>query len=103
MGVSSPMSKTSSKIGSEVKCRDFSNVSKTIENQGIKGSLEFCGKVPIKVSSPMSKTGSKQNIEEKWGDCSNVFKSIENQDTERTLGHGANGQMTIGKSSFKKE
>ena len=50
----------------------------------------------------MSKTRSKQYIEEKWGDCSNVFKNIENQDTERTLGHGANGKMTIGKSSLKK-
>ena len=45
----------------------------------------------------MSKTRSKQDIEEKWGDRSNVFKNIENQDTKKTLGHGANGQMTIGK------
>ena len=47
----------------------------------------------------MSKTRLKQDIEEKWGDLSNVFKNIENQYTERDLGHGANGQMTIGKSS----
>ena len=50
----------------------------------------------------MSKTRSKQDIEEKWGDHSNVFKNIENQCTERTLGHGGNGKMNIGKSSFKK-
>ena len=34
---------------------------------------------------------------------SNVFKNIKKLDTERNLGHGANAQMTIGKSSFKKE
>ena len=96
------MSKTRSNLGSEGKCRDCSNVSKTIEKQGIKGSLEYCVKGPIKVSSPMSKTRSKQYIEGKWGDCSNVIKKIEKQDTERTLGHGANGKMTIGKSSLKK-
>ena len=47
----------------------------------------------------MYETRSKQDIEEKWGDRSNMFKNIEKQDNERTLGHGANGQMTIGKSS----
>ena len=47
-------------------------------------------------------TMSKQGIEEKLGDRSNVFKNIKNQDTERTLGHGANGEMTFGESSFKK-
>ena len=31
-----------------------------------------------------------------------MFKNIEKQDTERTLGDGANGKMTIGKSDFKK-
>ena len=102
MGVSLPMSKTRSKLGSEGKCRDCSNLSKKIEKQGIKGSLEYCAKGPIKFSSPMSKPRSKQDIEEKWGGRYNVFKNIENQDTERTLGHGANGQMNIGKSSFKK-
>ena len=45
----------------------------------------------------MLKTISKQDIEVKWGYRSNVFKNIEKQDTKRTLGHGANGQMTIGK------
>ena len=35
MGVSSPMSKTRSRLGSEGKWRDCSNVSKTIEKQGI--------------------------------------------------------------------
>ena len=56
------MYKTSSKLGSEGKFRDCSNVSKTIEKQGIKGSLEYCAKGPIKVSSPMSKTRPKQDI-----------------------------------------
>ena len=73
MGVSSPMSKTRSKLGSEIKWRDFSNVSKTIEKQVIKGSLEYCAKEPIKVSSPMSKTSLKQDIKEKLGDHSNMF------------------------------
>ena len=50
----------------------------------------------------MSKTRSKQDIEGKWMECYNVFKNIAYQDTERILGHGANGQMTIDKSSFKK-
>ena len=50
----------------------------------------------------MSKTRSKQDIEEKSGDRSNVFINIENQFIERTLGHGKNWQMTIGKSVFKK-
>ena len=48
----------------------------------------------------MYKTRSKQDIEGKWGDRYNVFKNIEKQDTERTLGHCTNWQMTIGKSSF---
>ena len=102
MGVSSPMYNTRSKLVSEVNCRDCSNVSKTIDKQGIKGSLEYFSKGPIKVSSPISKTSSKQDIEEKGGDSSNVFKNIENQDSERTLVHGANVQMTTLKSSFKK-
>ena len=51
----------------------------------------------------MSKTSLEKDIEVKWGDCSNVFKNIEKQYTERTLGHGANGQITIEKSSFKKD
>ena len=45
----------------------------------------------------MSKTRPKQDIEGKCVDCSNVFKNIEKQDTEINLGHGANGQMTVGK------
>ena len=49
----------------------------------------------------MSNTRPKQDIEEKQRDRSNVFKNIEKQDTERTLGHGANGQMNIGKSILK--
>ena len=76
-------------------------MSKTIEDQGIKGSLEYCATGPIKVSSPMSKTRSKKYIEVTWEDRSNVFKSIENQETERSLGHGANGKITIGKSNLK--
>ena len=50
----------------------------------------------------MFKTRSKQFIEGKWGDCSNVLKIIEKQETERSLGHGANGKMNIGKSNFEK-
>ena len=65
MGVSSPMSNTRSKIGSKGKWWDCSNVSKTIEKQGIKGSLEYCANGSIGVSSPISKTSSKQDIEEK--------------------------------------
>ena len=60
-------------------------MSKTIEKQDIKGSLEYCAKGPIKASSPMSKTTSMQDIEGKLGDLSNVFKNNEKQDTERTL------------------
>ena len=48
----------------------------------------------------MSKTSSKQDIEGKWGDLFNVFIFIEKRDTELILGHGASGQITIGKSSF---
>ena len=72
-------------------------MSKTIEKQGIKRSLEYCAKGLIRVISPMFKTRSKQDIERKWGDCSDVFKIIEKQYTERILGHGSNGQMNIGK------
>ena len=70
------MSKTRLMQGSDKKWQACSNVSKTIENQGIKGILEYCFKGPIKVSSPMSKTRTKQDIEGKWGDRSNVFKTI---------------------------
>ena len=91
------MSRTKSKLGSEEKWQDCSNVSKTIDKQGINGSLEYCAKGPIRVSSPMSKTRSKKEIEGKWGDNSNVFKTIENQDTERSLVHGANGLMNTEK------
>ena len=65
MGVRSPMCKTRSKLGSEGKWRDCSNVSKKIKKQGIQGILEYCSKGPIRVSSPMSKTSLKQDIEEK--------------------------------------
>ena len=58
MGVSSPMSDTSSNIGSEGKLRDFSNVSKIIEKQGIKGILEYCAKGKIRVISPMPLRGN---------------------------------------------
>ena len=95
------MSKTRSNPGSEEKWRDCSNVSKTIEKQGIKGSLEYCTKVPIKVSLPMSKTRLKQDIEEKWGDRSNVSKTILKQGIEGSLGYCANGPMNIGKSDVE--
>ena len=72
-------------------------MSNTIAKKSIAVSLGYCANGTIGVSSPMSKTRSKQDIEGKWGDFSNVFKTIENQDTERTLEHGANGQMTIEK------
>ena len=47
--------------------RDCSNVSKTIDMQGIKGSLEYCAKGPIIVISPMFKTRAKQDIEGNGG------------------------------------
>ena len=56
--------------------RDLSNVSKTLEKQGIDGSLEYCANGPIGVSSPMSKTRLKQGGDGKWGDRSNVSKTI---------------------------
>ena len=31
------------------------------------------------------------------------FQTVEKQDTERSLVHGANGHITIGKSNFEKE
>ena len=101
VGVISPMSKTRSNLVSEVKQRDCINMSKTIDKQGIKGSLEYCAKEPIIVIPHMYKTMQKQDIVGKWGDRSNVFKTIERKDTERSLGHGSNGQMTIGKSNFE--
>ena len=67
MGVSSSMSKTRSKLGNEVKWRDFSNVSKTIEKQGTKGRLKYCANGPIGVSSHMYKTRLKQDIDENGG------------------------------------
>ena len=75
-------------------------MSKTIEKQGIEGSLEYCAKGPIIVISPMLKTKLKKDIEEKWGDPSNVSKTIEKQDTERILGQSDNGKMNILKSNF---
>ena len=54
------------------------------------------------LSSTMSKNRPNQDIEGKWGDLSNAFKTIERQGTEISLVHGANGQMTIGKSNFEK-
>ena len=42
MEVSSSMSKTRLKQGSEEKLWDCSNVSKTIVKQGIEGSLGYC-------------------------------------------------------------
>ena len=61
------MYKTRLKLGSEEKWRDWSNVSKTIENKGIDGSLEYCANGPIEISSPISKTRSNQDIEENGG------------------------------------
>ena len=79
------MSKTRPNQGSEGKWGGSSNVSKKIEKQGIKGSLEYCAKGPIKFISPMSKTRLKQDIEGKCGDHSNVFKTIFNQGTDKEV------------------
>ena len=79
---------------------DCSNVSNTIDKQGIEGSLEYCANGPMGVSSPMSKTSSKQGIEEKWRDCSNVSKTIVKQGISGSLGCCTNGPMHIGKSDF---
>ena len=57
------MSKTRSKQGSEKKWQDCSNVSKTIEKQGIEGRLGYCANGKMVVSSPMSKTRSKHGFE----------------------------------------
>ena len=70
------MYNTRSKLGSEGKCRDCSNVSKTIEDQGIKGSLEYCAKGPIKVISTMYKTRLKQDIEENGGIVPMCLKTL---------------------------
>ena len=48
-GDNSPMSKTSSKQGSEEKWGDHSNVYKTIVKQGIEGSLGYCANGSIGV------------------------------------------------------
>ena len=61
-------------------------MSKTIVDQGIEGSLEYCANGPRVVISPMSKTRPKQGIEEKWGDCSNVSKTIVKQGIEGSFG-----------------
>ena len=70
-------------------------MSKKIEKQGIQGILEYCANKPIRVSSLMYKTRSKQGIDDKYGDCSNVSKTIVKQSTDVSLGHFANGPMTI--------
>ena len=51
----SPMSKTRSKQGSE-EWGNHSNVSKTIVNQSIEGSLGYCANGSMGVSLSMSKT-----------------------------------------------
>ena len=71
MGVRLPMSNTRSNQG-----WDCSNVSKTIEKQGIEGRSGYCDNGPMGVSSLMSKTRLKLGSEGKWRDCSNVFKTI---------------------------
>ena len=65
MVVSSPMSKTRPKQGSEDKWRDCSNMSKTIEKRGIEARLGYYANGPMGVSSPMSKTRSKLGSKEK--------------------------------------
>ena len=77
MGVSSPMSKTRPKQGSDKKWQACSNVSKTIEKQGIEGRLGYCTNGPLGVSSPMSKTRSKLGNEGKLGDFSRSKESRE--------------------------
>ena len=101
MGVISPVSKTSLKKGSEEKCWDCSNVSKTIDKQVIEESLGYCANGSIVVIPPMSKTRPKQGIEEKLGDLSNMSRTILKQGIEGSLGYCANGTMTIGESDFE--
>ena len=72
------MSNTRSKQGSE-EWGDISNVSKTIEKQGIEGRSGYCANGPMGLRSPMSKTRSKLGSEGKWRDCSNVSNTIEKQ------------------------
>ena len=57
------MSKTTPNQGSENKWGDCSNVSNTIEKQGIEESLGYYANGSMGVSSPMSKTRLKQGIE----------------------------------------
>ena len=70
-------------------------MSKTIDKQGIEGSLEYCANGPMGVSSPMSKTMSKQDSEEKWEDISNLSKTIVKQGNEGSLGYCAKGPMGV--------
>ena len=87
------MYNTRSKQGSEEKWRDCSNVSKTIEKQGIEVSLEYCANGPMGVSSSMSNNRPKQVSEDKWRDCSNVSKTNERQGIEVSLEYCANGKI----------
>ena len=57
------MSKTRSNQGVEGKWEYLSNVSKTILNQFLDGSLGYCANGQIGVGSPMYKTRLKQGIE----------------------------------------
>ena len=49
MGVSSPMSKTTPKQGSERKWGNIFNVFKTIENQDTERSLAHCANGPMTI------------------------------------------------------
>ena len=51
-------------------------MSKRIDKQGIKGSLEYCANGPIRVSSHMYKTRSNQDIEETGGIVPMILKPL---------------------------
>ena len=68
MVVSSSMSDTMLKQGSEKKLQDCSNVANTIEKQFIEVRLVYCSNGPMGVRSPMSKTRLKLGSEVKWQD-----------------------------------
>ena len=84
------MSNTRSKQG-----RDYSNVYKTIYNQGIERMSGYCANGPMGVISTMSKTRSNIGSEGKWWDCSNMSKTIENQGIKGSLEYCAKGPIRV--------
>ena len=90
MGVSTHMSKTRSNQG-----WDCSNVSKTIDKQGIEERSGYCDNGPMGVSSPIYKTRSNLGSEGKCQDCSNVSKTIEKQGIKGSLEYCAKGPIKV--------